>query len=155
MSINSLSIEIPVYNEKDTIRQILRRVVEAPSSGLKEELTLVDDHSTDGTSPDAGPVIRDYEPGIRFASVLDNSVKIVGPPVVRLLPPVPPFGREGHLGGSQESTSRIHCGIYSLCCPVRVRRRRKYIPLENPFLGAADDVQRLRASGSRAGPGEV
>ena len=49
MSINTLSIVIPVYNEKESIRKVLNRVVEAPSSGLIKEIIVVDDHSTDGT----------------------------------------------------------------------------------------------------------
>jgi glycosyltransferase involved in cell wall biosynthesis len=46
---NTLSIVIPVYNEKATIRQILRDVGIAHSSGLEKEIVLVDDFSTDGT----------------------------------------------------------------------------------------------------------
>lgn len=45
-----LSIIIPVYNEEKTIREILRRVlaVKLPS-GVKKEIILVDDGSTDKT----------------------------------------------------------------------------------------------------------
>lgn len=46
---NTLSIVIPVYNEKDTLVEILRRVEAAPVSGLRKEIVLVDDCSTDGT----------------------------------------------------------------------------------------------------------
>lgn len=46
----SVSIIIPVYNEKKTIREILRRVIEAEVSGLNKEIIVVDDGSTDGTS---------------------------------------------------------------------------------------------------------
>jgi glycosyltransferase involved in cell wall biosynthesis len=41
-----LSIVIPVYNERGTILEILRRVREVP---LEKEIILVDDCSTDGT----------------------------------------------------------------------------------------------------------
>ena len=41
-----LSVVIPVYNEKATIDEILRRVIEAP---MRKEIILVDDCSTDGT----------------------------------------------------------------------------------------------------------
>jgi glycosyltransferase involved in cell wall biosynthesis len=41
-----LSVVIPVYNEKQFIREILRRVEEVP---LPKEIILVDDNSTDGT----------------------------------------------------------------------------------------------------------
>jgi glycosyltransferase involved in cell wall biosynthesis len=49
MEISILSIVIPVYNERKTILQVLSQVVEAPCSGLKKEIIIVDDHSTDGT----------------------------------------------------------------------------------------------------------
>jgi glycosyltransferase involved in cell wall biosynthesis len=41
-----LSVVIPVYNEKPTIDEILRRVIEAP---FRKEIVLIDDCSTDGT----------------------------------------------------------------------------------------------------------
>ena len=41
-----LSVVIPVYNEKDTINEIVRRV---KNTGLVDEIILVDDGSTDGT----------------------------------------------------------------------------------------------------------
>ena len=47
MSVMKLSVVIPVYNERDTIDEIVERVtaVEIP-----KELILVDDCSTDGTA---------------------------------------------------------------------------------------------------------
>ena len=44
-----LSIVIPVYNERATIGEILRRVLVVALPGLKREVVLVDDCSTDGT----------------------------------------------------------------------------------------------------------
>ena len=41
-----LSVVIPVYNEKDTIFEILRRVLETP---MRKEVVVVDDCSKDGT----------------------------------------------------------------------------------------------------------
>ena len=41
-----LSVVIPVYNEKATIDEILRRVIETP---FRKEIVLVDDCSADGT----------------------------------------------------------------------------------------------------------
>lgn len=41
-----LSVIIPVYNEKDTLPELLRRV---QATGLADEILLVDDGSTDGT----------------------------------------------------------------------------------------------------------
>ncbi len=43
-----LSIVIPVYNEKDTLFEILRRVLASPV-GVEREVVLVDDFSRDGT----------------------------------------------------------------------------------------------------------
>lgn len=45
---NKLSILIPVYNEKDSLREILKQV-EAVDFGLEKEIILIDDYSTDGT----------------------------------------------------------------------------------------------------------
>jgi len=42
-----LSVLIPVYNEKDTVLEVLRRVGEVP---IEKEVILVDDCSTDGTT---------------------------------------------------------------------------------------------------------
>lgn len=43
-----LSIVIPVFNEKNTVRELLRRVEEA-DAGVDKEIIIVDDCSTDGT----------------------------------------------------------------------------------------------------------
>lgn len=45
----TLSIIIPVYNERATLPELLRRVVAAPTPGAAKEIILVDDGSTDGT----------------------------------------------------------------------------------------------------------
>ena len=44
-----LSIVIPVYNEKDYIREIVNSVIKAPVSDLEKEIIIVDDNSIDGT----------------------------------------------------------------------------------------------------------
>ena len=44
-----LSIIIPVYNEKNTILEILRKVESAQSPGIEQEIILVDDGSSDGS----------------------------------------------------------------------------------------------------------
>lgn len=44
-----LSVIIPVYNEKDTILQILKKIEQIQLDGVDIEIILVDDHSTDGT----------------------------------------------------------------------------------------------------------
>ena len=46
--ITTLSVVMPVYNEKATIAQVVRTVLQA-ESGLETELVIVDDFSTDGT----------------------------------------------------------------------------------------------------------
>ena len=45
-----VSIIIPVFNEKDTFRQLLEKVEQANFSGLEKEIIMVDDCSTDGTT---------------------------------------------------------------------------------------------------------
>src|SRR4051812_8417310 len=44
----TLSVLIPVFNEKDTLLEILRRV-ETANVPLSKQIVLVDDGSTDGT----------------------------------------------------------------------------------------------------------
>ncbi len=44
-----LSVVIPVYNEKQTLFEIIRRVLAAPIT-IEREIILVDDASTDGTA---------------------------------------------------------------------------------------------------------
>jgi glycosyltransferase involved in cell wall biosynthesis len=54
----TLSIVIPVYNEIRTIREILRKVGDAPlPGGMAKEIIIIDDCSTDGTSA----VLRELE----------------------------------------------------------------------------------------------
>jgi len=45
---HKLSVVIPVYNETETLEEILRQV-KAVDIGIKKEIVLVDDYSTDGT----------------------------------------------------------------------------------------------------------
>lgn len=48
-NMKKVSILIPVYNEIQSLEQLLQRVEEAPFAGLEKEIILVDDFSTDGT----------------------------------------------------------------------------------------------------------
>src|SRR5262249_1779938 len=49
-SMKTLSVVIPVYNERRTIADVLDRVRMAPTLGLQKDLVVVDDCSTDGTA---------------------------------------------------------------------------------------------------------
>jgi glycosyltransferase involved in cell wall biosynthesis len=50
MKVKTVSVVIPVYNEITTIAQIIDRVRMAPTPGLKKEIVIVDDGSSDGTA---------------------------------------------------------------------------------------------------------
>src|SRR6516225_3656903 len=49
-SLKTLSILIPVYNEANTILPLLSMVKETSAASLNNELLIVDDGSTDGTT---------------------------------------------------------------------------------------------------------
>jgi len=49
-SYEKLSVLIPVFNEKTTVEEIVRRVRAADAGGLQKEILIVDDASTDGTT---------------------------------------------------------------------------------------------------------
>ena len=58
-----VSVVMPAYNERDTIEEIVRRVLAVP---LRIELIVVDDASTDGTRP----VLQTLQRELGFALVL-------------------------------------------------------------------------------------
>jgi len=63
-SVNLLSVVVPVFNERDTVEEILRRISATP---LNKEIIVVDDGSTDGTAE----ILRNLEsqrtfPLVRF-----------------------------------------------------------------------------------------
>ena len=79
-----LSIVIPVYNEKNTIKEILAKIEAikldfsaygGPAAGWEKEIILVDDFSTDGTREilqSLGPEYKVFyqdknNPSIRFS----------------------------------------------------------------------------------------
>jgi glycosyltransferase involved in cell wall biosynthesis len=64
-----LSVVIPVYNEKDTIAEILHRVL---TTGLANEIIVVDDGSTDGTAVVLGNLT---EKNVKVISVPKNRGK--------------------------------------------------------------------------------
>ena len=56
-SLKSLSVVIPAFNERTTIRELIARVRAAPLPGtLTQEIIIVDDFSTDGTRE----ILQDY-----------------------------------------------------------------------------------------------
>ncbi|GIW62973.1 MAG: glycosyl transferase [Patescibacteria group bacterium] len=57
----TLSIVIPVYNEKLFISETIDRVLHSDSLGLKKEIIVVDDNSTDGTKEILKELEKKYE----------------------------------------------------------------------------------------------
>ena len=56
-----VSIIIPVYNEKDTIKELLEKVKFAKFSNLEKEIIIVDDCSNDGTTDVLRELRKDYK----------------------------------------------------------------------------------------------
>ena len=48
-SFSILSIVIPVFNEENYIKKAVEKVLRADASGLKKEIIIVDDGSTDSS----------------------------------------------------------------------------------------------------------
>lgn len=61
----TLSIIIPVYNEKDTILKTLKQVEEVDLP-LKKEIIIVDDYSTDGTKEILKGLIDQRRPNLKI-----------------------------------------------------------------------------------------
>ena len=57
-----LSVLIPIYNEKNTLRELMRRVQEAP---IDKEIVLIDDFSTDGSREIIRKEIEGSAPNIK------------------------------------------------------------------------------------------
>src|SRR5260370_4399176 len=68
-----ISIVIPVYNEKSTIDEILRRVLDTE---VRKEVIIVDDCSTDGTRQILENMAARQANGDEFAPAQDGSDKI-------------------------------------------------------------------------------
>jgi glycosyltransferase involved in cell wall biosynthesis len=58
--LRKLSIVLPVYNEKNTIREVVDRVLRTPLS-LEKELVIIDDFSGDGTREMLPQIQREME----------------------------------------------------------------------------------------------
>jgi glycosyltransferase involved in cell wall biosynthesis len=65
-----LSVVIPVYNERATIDEILRRVIETEP---RKEIILVDDCSTDGTRQMLEKMLQLQNSGESFAPAMDGA----------------------------------------------------------------------------------
>ena len=68
--IKKLSIVIPIYNEKETLETVLRRVPDI-DVGLQKQIILVDDFSTDGTR-DLYDTIREKHGGVELVIELHD-----------------------------------------------------------------------------------
>lgn len=66
-----ISVIIPVYNERKTLLEIIKRVDEAPVLGLEKEIILVDDGSQDGTQD----ILKTLENQYRVVYHLKNQGK--------------------------------------------------------------------------------
>ncbi len=67
-----LSVVIPVYNERDTVEVVLKRVRAAP---YEKQIILVDDASTDGTREVLERLARDHRDQVRLVLHQENSGK--------------------------------------------------------------------------------
>jgi len=67
-----LSVVIPVYNEKNTIKDILEEVINVV--GIEKEIVVVDDASTDGTT-DILKNLEKEHPDIKFVYKKENKGK--------------------------------------------------------------------------------
>lgn len=67
-----LSVVIPVYNERDTVELLLKRVKAAP---YEKEIVLVDDASTDGTREILTRLASDHQNQVRLLLHPENRGK--------------------------------------------------------------------------------
>ena len=63
-----LSIIIPVFNEEETIREILKKIVTVKTLGVEKEIIVVDDGSTDATASE----IRNSKFEIRNLKIISH-----------------------------------------------------------------------------------
>ena len=79
-----VSIVIPVFNERNTIQELLQRVLQAELYGLEKEIVIVDDGSTDGTATWLREFPRNLDTGQSFiwvykcgASIASGNIKVL------------------------------------------------------------------------------
>jgi glycosyltransferase involved in cell wall biosynthesis len=77
-----LSVVVPVYNERATLCELLRRVQRVSLPGLEKELIVVDDGSEDGTRSILQAIVtaqrdglKEYDPGEGEAALPISNVK--------------------------------------------------------------------------------
>lgn len=72
---HKLCIIMPVYNERQTVQEIVRRVLDVDLNGIQKELILVDDGSTDGTRDVLLALGRQETPGVKVVLHHQNQGK--------------------------------------------------------------------------------
>ncbi len=72
---HKLCIIMPVFNERQTVEEIVRRVLAVDLDGIQKELILVDDGSTDGTRDVLHRIGRQDFPGVKIVLHRHNQGK--------------------------------------------------------------------------------
>jgi len=73
-SVRKLSIVIPVYNEKDTVEALVKKVKAVDLDELQKEIVLIDDASSDG-SVDILKKMQKEDPSLKIYFKKENSGK--------------------------------------------------------------------------------
>jgi len=68
-----VSVVIPVYNERDYIEEILRRVQETP---IRKEIVVIDDGSTDGSREWLQSLAQQQAAGVREVEISDGHARL-------------------------------------------------------------------------------
>jgi glycosyltransferase involved in cell wall biosynthesis len=76
-NIKTLSIVIPVYNEKATIGTVIRRVIEADLGDINKEIIVVNDGSNDGTKEELAKIVKTVKVPIMVIDQVKNQGKSI------------------------------------------------------------------------------